>query len=120
MGGRSITLPVEACLSSNYPLTFMITAMKKIYTILLSFFLFAGTTAFGQDAELAKLLSMKDDTVKVQQLSALAKKFVHQNREMSRKASSALLQISLNLRYAKGVATGYSYLAYIDLQSGKH
>jgi len=110
---------------TNYPLTFMLPAfmlpaMKKIYSFLLPFFLFAGITAFGQDAELAKLLSMKDDTIKVQQLSAFAKKIVHQDRGLSRKASSALLQISQNLHYPKGIATGYSYLAFNDLEDGKH
>ena len=107
------------CLLTNYPLTFT-PAMRNSYTFLLPFFLFAGITVFAQDAELAKLLSMKDDTVKVQQLSAFAKKVVHQDQDLSKKASSALLQISQNLHYPKGIATGYSYLAYIDLQSGKH
>ena len=66
------------------------------------------------------LLSMKDDTVKVQQLSSYAKKVVHKDRELSRKASAAVLQISQKLNYPKGIATGYSYLAFIELQAGHH
>ena len=104
----------------NYPLTFILPVMRNSYTFLLPLILLCGSRAFAQEADLAKLLALKDDTIKVQQLSAFAKKVVHQNADVSRKASAALLQISQNLHYPKGMATGYSYLAYIDLQSGKH
>src|SRR5215213_5020206 len=93
--------------------------MKQIYLLLLPL-LFAVVTAFGQDAELNQLLSMKDDTVKVQQLSTYAKKVVHKDHALSRKASAALLEISQKLNYPKGIATGYSYLAFIELQEEHH
>ncbi|MCU7550711.1 sensor histidine kinase [Chitinophagaceae bacterium LB-8] len=100
--------------------------MKSIHPYLLQFFvfvpifLFAQTAVRAQDDELTKLLSLKDDTIKVQQLSAFAKKMVHQDKDLSRQASSALLKTSQGLQYAKGIATGYSYLAFIDLEAGKH
>jgi signal transduction histidine kinase len=94
--------------------------MKRIYFFLLPFLLLMQAIAFGQDTELNQLLSMKDDTVKVQQLSTYAKKVVHKDHELSRKASSALLKISQDLNYAKGIATGYSYLAFIELQEEHH
>ena len=93
--------------------------MKQIILLFLPL-VFLATNVFAQDTELKRLLSMKDDTVKVQQLSAYAKKVVHKDHELSRKASSALLKISEELNYPRGVATGYSYLAFIALQEEDH
>jgi hypothetical protein len=93
--------------------------MKQLY-FLLSVLLFAATAAFGQDAELKQLLTMKDDTIKVQELSAYAKKVVHNDHGLSRKASAEILRISEKLNYPKGIATGYSYLAFIELQEQNH
>src|SRR5215207_3054253 len=92
------------CMPIYYPLTFT-AAMRNSYTFLLPFFLFAGITVFAQDAELAKLLSMKDDTVKVQQLSAFAKKVVHQDQDLSEEAASALVGVGQELDGPKGIAT---------------
>jgi len=93
--------------------------MKHTYLFLLPL-LFAAIAGFGQDAELNRLLSLKDDTLKVQQLSAYAKKVVHNDHGLSRKASAAVLQTSQKLDYPKGIATGYSYLAFIELQEQHH
>jgi signal transduction histidine kinase len=92
--------------------------MKRIYFLLS--LLFTAHATFCQDAELDKLLSLKDDTVKVQQLSTYAKKVVHKDHDLSRKASAELLKVSEKLDYPKGVATGYSYLAFIELQEEHH
>jgi hypothetical protein len=78
--------------------------MKQLLLLFLPLVFFAN--AFAQDAALDGLLSMKDDTVKVQKLSTYAKKVVHKNHELSRMASVALLKISQKLNYPKGVATG--------------
>jgi len=93
--------------------------MKQLYFLLFAL-LFTAVNALGQDAEFQQLLSLKDDSVKVQQLSTYAKKVVHKDHELSRKASAALLDISQKLDYPKGIATGYSYLAFIELQEQHH
>lgn len=96
------------------------TSMNKNLPFLLFFFLIFKIPVSAQDAELTKLFSLPDDTLKVQELAGYAKKMVHQDKNLSRQASSAVLQTSQKINYVKGMAIGYSYLAFIDLESGKH
>lgn len=94
--------------------------MKKIVLLFLPLTLLAIASIAQDAATLNQLLSMKEDTVKVQELSAYAKKMVHNDHELSRKASAALLKTSEKINYPKGIATGYSYLAFIALQEEDH
>ncbi|QNF33369.1 hypothetical protein HUW51_11790 [Adhaeribacter swui] len=95
-------------------------SMKNFLLLLIPLFLILQIPVFAQNAELAKLLALPNDTLKVQELAGFAKKMVHQDKAASKQASSALLQVSQKINYVKGMAIGYSYLAFIDLESGKH
>lgn len=88
--------------------------------VLLPLLLLGQAIAYAQDTGLNQLLSMNDDTVKVEKLSVYARKVVHNDHELSRKASTAMLKTSEKIGYTKGIANGYSYLAFIELQVGRH
>jgi hypothetical protein len=56
--------------------------------------IFLQIPVLAQNAELTKLLALPNDTLKVQELAGFVKKMVHQDKEASKQASAALLQIS--------------------------
>lgn len=74
----------------------------------------------AQDTVLHKIMSAKDDTLKVLKLADYAKKIGHQNSQQSKEIAFTLLKLSAQLKYDRGMGIGYSKVAYFENKEGRY
>ena len=68
----------------------------------------------AQDTTLQRLLSLPDDTAKVNRLSVHAQKYFQKDPKAAREISQKVLEISQKINYDLGKGNGFSYLAYFS------
>ncbi|HZH94428.1 MAG TPA: hypothetical protein VEY06_01025, partial [Flavisolibacter sp.] len=91
---------------------FMFTRLKAILFLpLLAVF---HLPVSAQDTTLQRLLSLPDDTAKVNRLSVHAQKHFQKDPKAAREISQKVLEISQKINYDLGKGNGFSYLAYFS------